>query len=150
MTKYKYEERYVEYESLSLREEFELAKDYLLLNNEHANNEVFDAVDEIYHWFCIKTDEVEKLLEENARLKEGTQGDPLVATLRKAASRIYKNETAIKRYVTATYNVLRRNGIKDVDSFAELQLSEASKYRGATSCVIAIIATAQEILRAND
>ena len=96
MTRYKYEEQYVEYESFSLREEFELAKDYLLLNNEHANNEVFDAVDEIYHWFCIKTYEVEKLLEENARLKEGT------------------------------------------------------KCRGANSGVIATIATAQEILRAND
>ncbi len=150
MTKYKYEEQYMEYESFSLREEFELAKDYLLLNNEHANNEVFDAVDEIYHWFCIKTDEVEKLLEENARLKEGTQGDPLVAALRKAASMIYKNETLIKRFVTETYKVLMSNGIKDVDSFAELKISKVYKCRGANSGVIATIATAQEILRAND
>lgn len=63
MPYYKYDEWYRthKYESLSLRDEFNMAMEYLLFDEEHHNDEVFHAVDEIYHAFCIKQLEVEEL-----------------------------------------------------------------------------------------
>ena len=59
--KYKYDDAYKKYQSFSLRKEFELLRDYLLLDENHANDEAFAAADEIYHWFCIKSKEVAEL-----------------------------------------------------------------------------------------
>ena len=61
MSRYKYDDCYTKYQSFSLRDEFNKARCYLLFDEEHANAEVFDAVDEIYHWFCVKCAEVDEL-----------------------------------------------------------------------------------------
>ena len=44
--KYKYDDAYKKYQSFSLRKEFELLRDYLLLDESHANDEAFAAADE--------------------------------------------------------------------------------------------------------
>lgn len=59
--KYKYDDAYKKYQSFSLRKEFGLLRDYLLLDENHANDEAFAAADEIYHWFCAKCAEVDEL-----------------------------------------------------------------------------------------
>lgn len=68
-SRYKYDEGYEKYTSFSLRKEFNTAKEYLLFNSEHQNVRVFDAVDEIYHWFCVKQLEVDELSKKLAKLE---------------------------------------------------------------------------------
>lgn len=61
-SRYKHEDGYRKYQSFSLREEFGELEEYLLLDEENRNDEMFALVDEIYHWFCVKQLEVEELL----------------------------------------------------------------------------------------
>lgn len=67
--KYKHDEGYAPYQMLDLRPEFDRVKAVLLLDDERRDFELFDVVDEIYHWFCVKNQEVEKLLAEFERFR---------------------------------------------------------------------------------
>lgn len=145
MSRYKYDDAYEEYEPLELRDEFKVVEKYLLLDNEHANHEVFDAFDEIYHWFCVKQNEVNKLCSENERLRCGLSEDPFMSLLQEASRRIFKQRST--HNATATYNVLTRNGIKNIDQMMELSIIEATKFRNAGSNVLSVIAGAQELQR---
>jgi hypothetical protein len=71
---YKHDDGYEKYAPLNLRKEFDIAKDYLLFNVEHQNLKVFDVVDEIYHWFCVKQDEVDELAKRVAELEGNGDG----------------------------------------------------------------------------
>lgn len=143
MKRYKYDTDYTEFESLSLRNEFQTVQNYLQFDSTHANDEVFEAFDTIYHWFCIKQNEVGELLEENKRLRLGISEDPFVALLQNASRHVFK--TRSQHNATATYNVLTRNGVSDIDSLMQLSIIDASQYRNAGSNVLAVIAAAKDI-----
>ena len=143
--RYKYEDSYTKYQSFSLQDEFNKAREYLLFNENHANDKVFAAVDEIYHWFCVKQIEVEELRIENDQLKKGLSDDPFIALIQEASKSVFKSRA--QHNATATYHVLTRNGVDDIESLMRLSVIDAAQFRNAGSNVVAVIGAAKDLYR---
>lgn len=144
MSRYKYDAGYTKYYSLSLHREFDKVRDYLLYDNEHANEEVFDAFDEIYHWFCVKRNEVEELLQETASVGVNLSKDPYFSLIKQASSAVYK--TRPERLAVEVAKKLAKIGVNDIDSLMALNILDLNqKIPDAQSRAIAIIAAAQSI-----